>query len=345
MHSTSTKRPRRATIEDVASGAGVSVATVSRALRGLPNVAISTRERVNAVAASMHYRPDPAASRLAAGRTQTITVAVPSLNGWYFSTVVAGAEAVCTAAGSDFLVVGIGSLAERDRLLDDQHHLERRTDGLLFVELPISEEEANTLRAKGLSIATIGPTTASVPSLRVDDDAVGRLAAAHLTGLGHRRIGLIGGQPHDPMSFDVPKLRHQGFAAGLAAAGVRLDPELVRAGNFGLEGGQEAMAYLLDRPDPPTAVWAMSDEMAFGAMMELRLRELRPGADVAIMGVDDHEFARVVDLTTIRQTVSDHGATAARILIDAMLDPDREVEHLEARIELVERATTAPPAP
>jgi len=80
----------RATIEDVASAAGVSVATVSRALRGLPNVAIPTRERVAAIAEQMSYRADPAASRLAMGRSRSIAVAVPLLNGWYFSQVVAG---------------------------------------------------------------------------------------------------------------------------------------------------------------------------------------------------------------------------------------------------------------
>ena len=95
----------RSTIEHVANAAGVSVATVSRALRGLPNVAVATRARVEEVARELNYRADPAASRLAAGRSHTIAVVVPLINSWYFSNVVAGAEAVCAEDGYDLLVV------------------------------------------------------------------------------------------------------------------------------------------------------------------------------------------------------------------------------------------------
>ncbi len=105
---TSSRRDR-STIEDVALAAGVSVATVSRALRGLPNVADSTRLRVQEIAIELNYRADPAASRLATGRSKSVAIAVPLLNGWYFAHVVAGAEAILTESGYDTIVIGLGS--------------------------------------------------------------------------------------------------------------------------------------------------------------------------------------------------------------------------------------------
>lgn len=336
----------RATIEDVAAAARVSVATVSRAMRGLPNVAESTRQRVVDVAQSLNYRPDPAASRLAAGKTMTVTVGVPSLNGWYFSTVVAGAEAVCNEAGYEFQVIGVGSHDARDRLLDDRYHLERRTDGLILVDVEPSDAQASALARRGVSLTTIGAQIVGCPSVRIDDEHVGRLAADHLIGFGHRDLGVISGLDDDPMNFAVPMARRSGFVSAAAAHGIEIGDEHVCNGNFDVDGGRVATAELLDAPRPPTAIFAMSDEMAFGALMELGQRGLRPGIDVSIIGVDDHEFSRVVKLTTIRQTVAEHGAAAARLLIEAMIaragdDGDEYVPTAhQPTVELVQRETT-----
>jgi ABC-type sugar transport system substrate-binding protein len=149
---------------------------------------------------------------------------------------------------------------------------------------------------------------------------------------------------------------------------VTLDPSLVVGANFGIDDGHEAMARLLDRDDPPTAVFAMSDDMAFGALMAIRERGLVAGDDVSLMGVDDHEFARVVELTTIHQPVADHGSVGARLVVDELArmagtgpagpDTNRPDTNLpdtnrpdtagpsmviQPRIELVVRRTTGPP--
>jgi LacI family repressor for deo operon, udp, cdd, tsx, nupC, and nupG len=353
-----TPRTKRSTIEDVAVEAGVSVATVSRAMRGLPNVAISTRRHVVAVAERMGYSADPAASRLAAGTTKTITVVIPDLSGWYFSTVVAGAEAVCAEAGYDVLVVGVGSRKDLSRILSEQYHLESRTDGLVVIDVVVTPDQAESITQRGVALTSVGSRTAGHPSVRIDNEVVGKIAADHLVGLGHERLGIIGAQKDNPMSFDVPTLRHRGFVCGLTSHGVSFDDDLVAGGNFGVDGGQEAMAALLDHPEPPTAVFSMSDEMAFGAIMELNRRGLIAGRDVSIVGVDDHEFARVVALTTIRQSVASHGAAAARLLINAMQRDDHQavdtsaaqtpqVEPAEivAPVELVLRGSTGPVGP
>jgi DNA-binding LacI/PurR family transcriptional regulator len=334
--------PRRARIEDVAHAANVSVATVSRALRGLPNVAESTRSRVFEVATAMHYEPDPAAARLAAGRTRTVIVVVPHLASWYYSTVIAGAEAVCNELGYEFLVVGVGSLQECHRLLDEPSRLQRRADGVVLVNLPATDAQAASLRERGVALSTIGTRVAGAPSVFIDDAAVGRIGARTLIGLGHRRIGLISGLGDDPLNFAVPRRRAAGFEEELRAAGCSIDRDLTAGGNFGIDGGQEAMATLLDLDQPPTAVFAMSDEMAFGALMELARRGLRPGSDVSLLGVDDHDVARVLALSTIRQDVPSQGAAAARSLIAAMTGATVDLEPVMSPIELVLRGTTGP---
>lgn len=348
-----TTRTKRPTIEDVASEAGVSVATVSRAMRALPNVAIATRHHVVAVAERLGYSADPAASRLAAGTTRTVTMVIPNLSGWYFSTVVAGAETVCAEAGYDVLIVGVGSQKDLSRILSEQYHLERRTDGLVVIDVVVTPDEAESITQRGVALASIGNRTAGHPSVQIDNEMVGRLAADHLIGLGHERFGIIGAQNDNPLSSDVPSLRHCGFVDALASHGLAFDDDLLERGNFGVDGGQEAMAALLNRHEPPTAVFSMSDEMAFGAIMELNHRGLVAGRDVSIIGVDDHEFARVVDLTTIRQSVASHGAEAARLLIDAMQQDEHQIitfdaasavsadaHEIVAPVELVVRGST-----
>ena len=220
----------------------------------------------------------------------------------------------------------------------------------------VDEEQAASLSERGIALATVGTSVAGHPAVRIDDEKVGRIAAAHLTELGHRRIGLIGGQPDDPMHFEVPRRRERGFADELERRGVPLDRALAVGANFGIDDGREAMERLLDRDDPPTAVFAMSDDMAFGALMAIRDRGLVPGDDISIMGVDDHEFARVVDLTTIHQPVADHGSVGARLVVDELArrsgtDPDDGSTPdpagpdlvIEAEIGLVVRGTTGPP--
>ena len=272
----------RSTIEHVANAAGVSVATVSRALRGLPNVAVSTRARVEEAARELKYRPDPAASRLAAGRSHAIAVVVPLINSWYFSNVVAGAEAVCAEVGYDLLVLTAPNAITRRQAVDTAAALDRRVDGLIFVEVALEPDDVADLAARRLGVVTIGQETSAFPSVRVDNAAIGRIAVDHLLALGHRRIGVLGAQAEAPAYFDVPGQRIAGAAEALAAVGSHLDPQLVGMGEFTVEGGHDAGVELLSRPERPTAIFALSDEMAFGAVIAVaRPRPVDPRRRVA----------------------------------------------------------------
>ncbi len=331
------------TIEDVAAAAGVSVATVSRALRGLPNVAPATRQQVLAVAERLDYRPDRNASRLAAGSTRTVAVAVPMLNAWYFSQVLAGVEAVLKEEGYDLLVHGVSDEEARRRFVAGRSPIGQRVDGMVLVDLRVLPDEAEALAADGVVATTIGFRTPVFPSVTIDDTAIARLAVEYLLDLGHRRIGLIAGVADDVLRFMVPDRRRSGYLDALNSAGAEIDPALEVAGDFSVDGGRDAMAALMKSDNPPTAVFAMSDEMAFGALQTARELGLKVPNDVAIVGVDDHDLAEVLNLTTVKQRVVDHGAVAARMLINTLNDGSTAApEHYDASFELVIRGTTAP---
>lgn len=335
------RRRTRATIEDVASAAGVSVATVSRALRNLPNVAESTRARVEDAATRLEYRADPAASRLAAGRSRSVGVVVQLLHGWYSSHVVAGVEAVCAEAGYDTIVMGVGP-GSRDRdVFAGSSAIHRRVDALILVDVRVSASELRRLADQSLVVVAVGHEVPEIPSVGIDDVEVGRIAARHLIELGHRRIGLINGP--DTLPFVVPNQRQAGFEEALRSAGVEPDPALYTPGNFTVQDGADALHALMERDDPPTAIFALSDEMAFGVILAAEERGIRIPDDLSLIGVDDHDVAPVVGLTTVHQDVAEHGARAARLVIDQLAQGTESVDRAPAPVRLIVRRTTAAP--
>jgi LacI family transcriptional regulator, repressor for deo operon, udp, cdd, tsx, nupC, and nupG len=310
------------TIRDVAEAAGVSTATVSRALRGLPHVDPQTRERVEQVAKELDYVVSPSASRLASGRTGTIAVIAPFIARWFFSTVLSGVESVLQASDIDLLVFEVGDPAANYRVPPEQR-LRGRVDGLLVVALPSDESAVADLLSLGLPVSLIGSTAVGVPSVSIDDVAAGRIATQHLINIGHERIGIITGQPN-PTGFTPAEHRRQGFRAALDEAGLVSGPELEGYGYFTVAGGEQAMTGLLALAKPPTAVFAASDEMAFGAIRALQRHGLRPGNDVAIIGVDGHDLSDLLDLSTVVQPVRDLGRMATEALLAQLRLPRAE---------------------
>jgi len=333
------------TIEEVARRANVSVATVSRALRGLPNVAPSTRSRVEQVARELNYQVDTYASRLATGRSDTVGLAVPNLNNRYFAQVAAGVEAVLSAAGMDVLLHSVDDSAGRARLLSDLSSVRRRLDGLILIDVLLTPAEVRTLAGDPIRVVTVGQHTEEFPSVTVDNRRAAAGATRHLLQLGHRRIGLIGGSNRTPLPFDVPGHRRQGYVEALIEAGIDYRADLEADGGFSVQGGTEAMVHLMTEARPPTAVFALSDEMAMGALKAAADLGLHVPGDVSIIGFDDHELAGVFDLTTVRQDPEWQGAAAGRLLLDLERDQPPELQHLVGETRLIVRGTTArPPA-
>lgn len=344
----------RATIEDVATLAGVSVATVSRAIRGLPNVAETTRNRVAEAAKSLNYRADPNASRLAAGRTMTIGMAVPILGQWYFAHVVAGAASALGVAGYDLLLMGAQSGDARRRFVQDWALIRKRVDGLILVDLHLDSDEVEALQNARAIVSTVGDRYPQFSSVTIDNRAAARNAVRHLVRLGHRRIGFIGTQPVHGRSFElefsVPVERRSGYRDALDEAGISLDPSYEVSGDFAvedgvggmIEGGAAGMRRLLALREPPTAIFAMSDETAFGALRSVRQAGLRIPEDISIVGFDDHEVSAVLGLTTVRQPVVRSGVLAAQYLLES-LSGGPGPQHAIEDVELIVRTTTAPP--
>ena len=305
-----------ASIEDVARLAQVSIATVSRSLRGLPEVAPLTRDRVLAAARELNYVASPFAARLASGRTFTVGVVVPFVDRWFFAAVLGAVEAELRRAGYDLLLYNLNDVAGRERFFEVMP-VRKRVDAVLVVSLSLSVKELAALRALKMPIGLVGNDVPGFFTARIDDVDGAARAVSHLTGLGHARIGLIGGDIDDPMRFTPPLYRRDGYLAALAAADIEVDASLEALGYFTVAGGEQAMAILLDRPHPPTAVFAESDEMAYGAIKTIRRRGLRIPDDVAVIGFDDRDTSELLDLSTVRQPVHDQGSTVARALLDA----------------------------
>jgi LacI family transcriptional regulator, repressor for deo operon, udp, cdd, tsx, nupC, and nupG len=343
-----TGQPSRAGIVDVARHAGVSVATVSRALRGMPNVSQTTRARVLRSAAELQYTASPLASGLVTGRVRSVGVVLPYASQWFFAEVIGGIEEALRDHGYD-LVLHV--LADERRRQDFFGSLpvRRRVDALLVVGLPLDERESEVLRGLGIPLACVAEPVPGLHGELVDNVAAGRTAVQHLLNLGHRRIACIGGDMTGPERYNLPGLRTRGYRQALDRAGIDPRSEWERDGGFNPQGGESAMTSLLSSVDPPTAVFCQSDEMAFGAFRALRRSGLRCPQDISVVGVDGHELAEVFDLTTVAQPVSAQGAAAARWLIDRLdghprpEETDRLPEDVSLHpIRLVLRGSTAP---
>ncbi len=327
------------TIRDVAREAGVSTATVSRALRGLPNVDPVTREHVRRVADRLDYVISPTASRLASGRTGSIAVITPFIARWYFSKVLTGVERLLQRSDLDLLLYSTGDPSEPHRV-PPHRRLRRRVDAVLVVGLPADIPDLQELFELDLPIVLIGTHSHGLTSVSIDDVEGARMATQHLINLGHERIGLISGRPL-PTPFHPENDRLLGYTKALTASGIEVDPALQVSGYFTIEGGEHAMTAQLAQPSPPSAVFAMSDEMAFGALRALRRHGLRPGRDVSVVGFDGHEMSDLLDLTTVCQPAGELGEMAARCLLEQLDDPHREPQTRRLPTQLVVRGSTA----
>jgi LacI family repressor for deo operon, udp, cdd, tsx, nupC, and nupG len=330
-------------IFDVAHRAGVSASTVSRSLRGMPNVAPATRERVARAAEELSYVASPAASGLASGRTTTVGVVVPFVSRWFFMQVVQGAGDALRAAGFDLLLYQLGDASGRERFFD-RLPLNRKVDGALLVDIALQPDEQARLQALGIPITVVGGAALGVGTVGIDDDRGVSLVVQHLASLGHRSIGMLCGRAEEGLDFAIPERRRQQFLRATADAKIDTRSEWMVTAPWGLEGGAQAMHHLLGLPEIPTAVFAESDEIAFGAMRTLRRAGIDVPGQMSVVGFDDHELSSVVDLTTIAQPVPALGAAAAELLLDALRGQADPFARVVLPVQLVVRGSTAPPA-
>jgi DNA-binding LacI/PurR family transcriptional regulator len=261
---------------------------------------------------------------------------------------VASALAVLEEQGYDTIVYNVDSAEERDR------HLEallptHRADGVLAVCLPLSRSRLDQFIRAEIALVSVDAANPGVPQTLVDDVAGGRLATDHLIALGHRRIGFVGdmsfGQPPAGLGFTSSANRLRGYKQALAAAGIEVEPGLIRRGAHDTAVAAEHAAQLLKAPDPPSAIFAASDTQAIGVLSAAdRLGVAVPG-QLSVVGFDDIESAAFLGLSTVRQPLAFSGAEGARRLVALLRGETVHPARQELAIELMARGSSAPPRP
>jgi LacI family transcriptional regulator len=328
------------TIRDIAELAGVSIATVSRAVNGRGDVSEETRTLVRRIAREHGYTASRDARGLSTGRTGLIGVTLPMIHPTYFSSIVASvAEALDE---HDMRIVLCPTLHQHDREISlIQRLMHGTTDGAILVLPEESGSELRDLARQGYRYVVVDPSDQpdeDIPAVSAAHSAGADQAVRHLIGLGHRRIAAITG-PRGRMATEE---RLRGYYAAMAGAGVLPDAHLVAESNFKVEGGFDSAARLLGAPDPPTAIFAFNDPMAIGAMRAARSRGFRIPEDVSIVGFDDTNEAQFVTpgLTTVRQPLAEMGRMAASLLVRLLENQAHVTLHLELATRLVVRDST-----
>lgn len=332
-------------IDEVARHAGVSTATVSRALSGRGNVSAPTRARVEVAASHLGYVVSASASSLASGRQRNIGVLVPYLDRWFFSTVLSGIASALMRRGYDITLYNLTSDRAERRDVFEKFLRRQRVDGIVAISIELDAAETDLLRQLDLPVIAIGGPNPHLATLTVDDTAVARLATEHLLALGHRDIAHIGANPEFDIDFHVPTQRRLGFEHALRDAGITPQPALYEPADFTIEGGFRAAKQLLGTPGVrPTAIFAASDEMAIGTILAARELGYRVPDDLSVVGIDGHELGEFFQLTTVDQFPLGQGERAAEALLNDLEKSDAAPSPLEpGRLpyELVVRGSTA----
>ena len=333
----------RPTIRDIARDAGVSIATVSRVLNGRPDVSPGTRDVVLRVARDLQFSTNRSARGLQTGRTGLVAMTIPIVHSAHFAFILSGASEALHE--QDMRIVLCPTRHEHDR---EVNLLERvvhgTTDGAILVLPEESGDELRALQAFGYPFVVVDPraeTPEGVPAVTAANTAGAVQAVDHLLGLGHTRIGAITGLE----GWTATEDRRTGYRAALGAAGIRPDPALEVAGDWLIDGGVGAAEQLLERDDPPTAIFAFNDNLAVGALQAVRARGLRVPDDVSVVGFDDAELAAVVTpgLTTVRQPLAEMGRMAVSLLTRLLEGQRVDALKVELATKLLVRGSTAPP--
>jgi len=296
-------------IYTVAEHAGVSIATVSRVLRGTAPVAPATRERVLAATEALRWRPSHVARGLAGKGHSAIGVVFPDLLGPYYAQVVLGFEQHAVADDRSVLILATHGRPNADEMVVD---LAGRVDGLVVMDRTVSDEVVRGLDKAGTPIVLLARDgVGSIPVVRAENIEAAKRLTSHLMDHGHTRLAFVG----DPEGAPDVEQRWRGFLAAHEAAGVSPPEKAIRCG-FLTDDGYACGSELLDDDERPTAVVCANDELALGLYRAARDLGLRIPADVAVTGWDDLATVSLITpaLTTVRQPARELGARAGALL-------------------------------
>ncbi|MFI6549293.1 LacI family DNA-binding transcriptional regulator [Streptomyces prunicolor] len=321
-------------IRDIATEAGVSVATASRALTGKGRVSAATVERVRTIADRLQFQPNEIARSLSSGRSHSLGLIVPDITNPFFPELMAGAESAAKERGQTIL---LAAAPEAESAREDLRLLRARgVDGFIVVGNPF--DSAALLReaagTRPLVVVDRAESITDISTVVTDHVDGAAIAVRHLLALGHTRIAHISG----PSELDVTALRVRGYESEMREAG--LEPTVVEGG-FTAACGADAVGRLLDGPKPPTAVTTANDIAAIGAMNAVFARGMRVPEDLGVVGYDNIALAALVRpaLTTVAQEIGELGSRAVAEL-DRQMSGDHTVRTVLLGTRLVERGTT-----
>ena len=337
-------RRRMVTIQDIAADLGLSAMTVSRALNDHPDVKAETRQRVEERARELNYRPNRWARSLVTQRSHVIGVVIPDISHTFFADIMGGVQEIIEADGYTLMLCHSAGSAARERREIDML-IGSRADGLIVAStFAASEPELFVdLQRQGVPFVLVDRYFEGLDCARVhtDDRLAGKLAARHMLELGHRKLAFLAGPPVSP---SIERL--QGFREALAEAGVSLPNDYIRSAGFSFEEGLRAMSELLQLSDLPTAVCAVNDPAALGAVRACQEAGLAIPRDISITGAGaiEPDYLPTPFLTTTIWRREEIGRQAALLLLQ-LIDGGMP-ENLEVILApyLVQRLSTAPPA-
>ncbi len=326
-------------IVEIAELAGVSPATVSRALRGLQHVNEKTRAKIVKAALELDYplRPELAPPG-ENGRTNTIGVIAPYLFRWYFSHALAGVEEALREAGMDLLLYNFSQVDRRQQVFLQRKMIDK-VDGLIVISLPPTEDEFHRLLNLGIPLSLLGVTDLRCPSVSIDDVKGAEIATEHLVEMGHRDIALMIGQNDLEYDFKVSSQRKEGFLNVLKRHGLKFDPRNELLADYDSATAELVMDDFLTRKKLPTAIFCGSDEMAFGVYKSVLKKGMRVPEDFSIVGYDGHELTSALNLTTVAQPVRFLGQLAASQVLSQITKPGTEQRAMIVPTELVQRGS------
>jgi len=327
----------KVTIYDVALAAGVSISTVSLALNSPTRVAAATRQKVLSAADDLGFVPKADAVTRARRGVGRIGVIAPFSSYPSFARRLNGVFGPLADGSREVVVFDQESASTTASPLLASLPITQRLDGIVIMALPLDEAIAARLKKQRLATVLVDSVRDDFDCVSTDDRAGGVLVARHLLERGDRQLAFLGEDQRSHAYVSSSERRLEGFRTAAADA---LTPAAVRLVSHGVEEACQATHELLDQPDPPTAIFAHDDVLAAGVLRAARERHLTVPGDLAVVGFDDTDLARALDLTMVHQPFEESGRAGVQLLLDRMHDPAPRPRHVELPLRLMPRATT-----
>jgi DNA-binding LacI/PurR family transcriptional regulator len=331
-----------ATIHDVAKKAGVGIGTVSSVINNSRPVNQTTRQKVLAAIDELGFVPNPSGRRLSLGKTHTIGVIIPFFTISSQIERLRGVMSIISGSDYDINLFSVETVTQRKTILQTVPH-RGRIDGLIIFSLNPTEDDLRRISLANIPTVLVEAYHPNLHSIYLNDIAAARSAAEYLIQLGHCKIGYISDYLDDPFGSLFSRNRYQGYCQALEAARLPCQPEYHCQIWPGRREGYQMALTLLKLPDPPTAIFAYSDELALGVLEAARSLNINVPAELSVVGYDDIRLAEFAQLTTVRQHLFDSGVQGVELLLDIIDNPDMSLIHRQLPTELVIRQTTAPP--